>query len=79
MSSSEAQKSPVHNATEDAASEPTHAAGGDADKDRRKLSPDAAGQSDARGRAEPDETAVGKDPDESSYGGRLNLDDPKAV
>jgi hypothetical protein len=53
--------------------------GGDVDEDRRKLFPAAAGDSDPAGRARNDDAAVGKDPDQSSYGGPLNLDDPDAV
>ena len=49
---------------------------GNPDEDRQRLFPDAAGN---RPRPFNDETKIGTDPDESSYGGPLNLDDPKAV
>jgi hypothetical protein len=47
--------------------------GGDPGQDRKKLFPD---QSAPRPGA--DETAIGKDRDESSYGGPLKIDDPSA-
>jgi hypothetical protein len=52
MSSNDAQRSPVHQATEDSASEPLGPS-----------TPDAADRND---------------PDESSFGGPLKLDDPDA-
>ena len=114
MSSSEAQKSPVHHATEDATAEPTNEtrqpgnvtppgrngadrrrdgdndpnlqspnvigggpdmrtdgafSGGNVEEDRKKLFPEA------RTHRGDDDTRVGKDRDESSYGGPLKLDD----
>lgn len=50
--------------------------GGNPDEDRQRLFPDAQG--DTRRRGTSDE-ADPKDPDESSFGGPLNLDDPEAV
>ena len=58
---------------------------GDVDEDRRKVFPNQPGQrpgkreGDAQRGSKRDETAVGKDPDPSSYGGPVNLDDPEAV
>lgn len=93
MSSSEAQKTPVHHSTEDSTAEPTnetgrvvvtpegHPAGEGIDR-----APDGDGGPGAAGaKAGPDDgpdranLKPGKDPDESSYGGPLNLDDPNAV
>ena len=55
--------------------------GGDVDEDRQKLFPDQAaphaGQGGGGG-ARRDETAIGKDRDESTYGGPLRIDDPSA-
>ena len=138
MSSSEAQKSPVHHATEDATAEPTNEnrqlgnvapQGGNAADRRRDPDNDAALQPpnaigggpgagdgssgggagagipgggtdmrtdgafsggnveqdrntlfpEARTHRGDDDTRVGKDRDESSYGGPLDLDDPNAV
>jgi hypothetical protein len=124
MSSSDAQKSTVHQATEDSGTEPTSdtrqsstgvrggsqtgstaggAPGADPDRDRLaeeaarlKARPDTAmgvpgnferGAATAGVRpdtdedtnppgAARDETAVGKDRDESTYGGPLKIDDP---
>ena len=134
MSSSKAQKSPVHHATEDSTAEPTNEtrqpgnaarrasnvadrgrdpdndpdlqspnvigggpgagdgfsgggagagipgggtdgafSGGDVEEDRKKLFPEA------RTHRGDDDTKVGTDRDESSYGGPVNLDDPDAV
>ena len=58
--------------------------GGDVDEDRRKLFPGAASgpgspPDDVRPGVTRDDLQVGKDPDESTYGGPLNLDDPKNV
>ena len=91
MSSSDPQKSPVHHATEDSSAEatnPNQASGragtGDAmpvgasGPDRQKRSPDAVG-SQASHRADAvqrDDTRIGKDPDDSTYGGPLRIDDP---
>jgi hypothetical protein len=47
--------------------------GGDVEEDRKKLFPEA------RTHRGDDDTKVGEDRDESSYGGPLNLDDPDAV
>jgi hypothetical protein len=54
---------------------------GNPDEDRQRLFPDAP---DAAKPGQPkaafnDETKIGADPDESTYGGPLNLDDPNAV
>ena len=124
MSSSDAQKSAVHQATEDSGTEPTSeapqatpgvrggsqtsstaggAAGADPDRDRlaeeaarlkarpdsamgvpgnfergaamADVRPDADDQANPPGAAR-DETAIGKDRDESTYGGPLKIDDP---
>ena len=81
MSSNEAQKSTVHHATEDSATAPTNAtAAPDVGEARSKLHPDpgeAAGAAPA-GPSPGDETAIPNDPDESSYGGPLKIDDPDA-
>ena len=49
---------------------------GDPDEDRKRLFPEASSPQRPGGK---DDTAIGKDPDESTYGGPLNLDDPDAV
>ena len=71
MSSSEAQKSPVHHATDDSTAEPN---GPD------KVSPEepAARNGQPGAQASRDDTTVGKDPDESTYGGPLKIDDASA-
>src|SRR5688572_24862761 len=118
MSASEAQKSPVHQATEDSNAEPTNvnraapgtAAGGAPGAGREDIAADAAelkarpdtamgvpgnferGAATAGLRPDDegppataaapgvtrDDVAVGKDPDESTYGGPLKIDDPDA-
>ena len=50
---------------------------GNPDQDRTRLFPDAPGGATAGTGG--DETAVRNDPDESSFGGPLNLDDPDSV
>ena len=57
--------------------------GGDVDQDRKKLFPDQAGPGARPGpgpgaNASGEETAIGKDLDESSYGGPLKIDDPSS-
>ena len=49
---------------------------GNPDEDRNRLFPQAPGSRHPR---ETDDANVGKDSDESSYGGPLDLDDPNAV
>ena len=50
---------------------------GNPDEDRKRLFPDAP--AGAAGGTRSDETKIRNDPDESSFGGPLNLDDPDAV
>jgi hypothetical protein len=55
--------------------------GGNPDEDRKKLFPDQAAPRARQGSgasASGGETSIGKDPDESSYGGPLKIDDPTA-
>jgi hypothetical protein len=49
---------------------------GDAEQDRQKLFPDAPAGASAGGTAADDETRVRNDPDESTFGGPLRIDDP---
>jgi hypothetical protein len=74
MSSNDAQRSPVHQATEDSASEPLGPTAPPS-----MTPPPGQAESDARGadRSTPD-AADRNDPDESSFGGPLKLDDPDA-
>ena len=64
MSSSEAQRSPVHESTEDSSREPTGP---------------AAPASMTPGRSPERDAAAQNDPDESSFGGPLKIDDPDAA
>lgn len=79
MSSSDAQRSPVHQSTEDSGVEPSGATAPPADLRRgpddaaRADSPSQPGQEPGR------EDRTSTDPDESSFGGPLKLDDPNAV
>lgn len=56
--------------------------GGDADQDRERLFPEAAGgqrQGEHQGQRRAGDEANRNDPDQSSFGGPLDLDDPEAV
>jgi len=77
MSSSDAQRSGVHDSTEDSNAEPAGAMPGSGPVSQAPVREEAVREGPGRDGRE--ETHVKNDPDESSFGGPLDLDEPKGV
>lgn len=81
MSSSEAQRSPIHEATEDSNREPNGPVGRPAPRTAEgRAAQEGTGEASANPKQRPDtETKVSPDRHESSFGGPVDIDDPDAV
>ena len=82
MSSSDAQRSGVHDSTEDSNAEPAGAMPGSGPVSQAPVGEAPSREAAVRegpGRDGREETRVKNDPDESSFGGPLDLDEPKGV